>query len=102
MQDNDFRVSVLLTMQISLLGAVGPDVRSVLCRWSSSEIRVRAVFDGPIREDDAEVMCEVETEMIASFPYHDISVICERFDAPQLISRLVDEGAVFARLEASV
>ena len=101
MQDNDLRRSVLLTMQVALLGAVGPDVRKILCRWNASEIRVRAVFDGPIHEDDAEAMNEVETEMMASFPGHDISVVCERHDAPLEIPRRDDEQAVFARLEAS-
>lgn len=100
MQDSDLRVSVLLTMQIALLGAVGPNVRKILCRWNASEIMVRAVFDGPIREDDAEVMLEVETEIMASFPGHDISLVCERHDAPQPIPRRDDEQAVFARLEA--
>ena len=102
MQDNDLRVSVLLAMQVALLGAVGPDVRKILCRWNASEIRARAVFDGPIREGDAEVMLEVETEMMASFPRHDISLVCERHDAPQPISRRDDEQAVFARLEVSI
>jgi len=101
MQDNDLRVGVLLTMQVALLGAVGPDVRKVLCRWNASEIRVRAVFNGPIREDDAEVMLEVETEMMASFPNHDISLVCERHDAPQPVPMRDGERAVFARREVS-
>ena len=101
MKDNDVRISVLLTMQVALLGAVGPDVREVLCRWSASEISIRAVFDGPVREDDAEAMLEVETEMMASFPGHDISLVCERCDAPQAILMRDGEQAVFARLEAS-
>lgn len=102
MHENDLRIAVLLTMQVALLGAVGPDVRKVLCRWNASEIRVRAVFDGPIREDDAEVMLEVETEMMASFPSHDVSLVCERHDAPQRIPIRDDERAVFARLEAFI
>jgi len=100
MQDNDFWVSVLLTMQVALLGAIGLHVRKVLCRWNASEIRIRAVFDGPIREEDAEAMLVVETEMIASFPDQDISLVCEQCDAPQPILRCDDEQAVFARLEA--
>ena len=100
MQDNDFRVSVLLTMQVALLGVVGRHVRKVLCRWNASEIRIRVVFDGSIREDNAEAMLVVETEMIAGFPDHDISLVCERCDAPQPILRCDYERAVFARLEA--
>ena len=102
MQDNDFRISVLLTMQVALLGAVGPHVRKVLCRWTVSEIGIRAVFDGRIREDDTESMRVVETEMMASFPNHGISLVCERLDAPQPVPRGDNELAVFARLEAFV
>lgn len=101
MQDEELRVSVLLTMQVALLGAVGPDVRKVLCRWDVSKIRIRAVFDGPIREADADVMSEVETEIMASFPSHDISLVCERLDFPQPILMHDGERAVFARIEVS-
>ena len=101
MQANDLRVAVLLTIQAALLGAIGPDVRKILCRWNVSEIRVRAVFDDPISEDDAELMSVVETEIMAGFPSHDISLVCERHDAPQPIPGRDDERAVFARLEAS-
>ena len=100
MQDNDFRISVLLTMQVALLGAIGPHVRKVLCRWNASEIRIRTVFDGPVCEDDTEAMLVVETEMIASFPDQDIPLVCERCDAPHPILRCDDERAVFARLDA--
>jgi hypothetical protein len=99
MQDNDLRVAVLLTMQVALLGAIGPHVREVLCRWNASEIRIRAVFDGPIPEDDAEAMSVVETEMMASFTGHDISLVCERCDTSQPVLRYNDEHTVFARLE---
>lgn len=101
MEENDLRVAVLLTMQAALLGAIGPDVRKISCRWNASEVKVRAVFDGPISEDDAEFMSVVETEMMANFPNHDISLVCERHDAPQPIPRCDDERAVFARQEAS-
>lgn len=75
-------------------------MRKVLCRWNTSEIGIRAVFDGPIREDDAEAMLVVETEMIASFSDQDISLVCEKCDAPQPVLGCDDEKAVFARLEA--
>lgn len=46
-------------------------------------------------------MSVVETEIMAGFPSHDISLVCERHDAPQPIPGRDDERAVFARLEAS-
>ena len=99
MQDNDLRIGVLLTMQVALLGAIGPHVRKVLCRWNARDIRIRAVFDGPIHEDEADAMLVVETEMLASFIGHDISLVCERCDTPQPVLSCDDEHTVFARLE---
>lgn len=101
MKANDLRASVLLGMQVALLGCIGCGVRKVLCRWNEREIRARAIFDGEIREEDEEAMREAETELMASFPQHDISITCERYDVPQVIPRKDDEYAVFARLESA-
>ena len=87
----DLRASVLLGMQVALLGCIGCGVRKVLCRWNDQEIRVRAVYDGEIREADIDAMLEAETEIMASFPNHDVSIKCERCDAPLQIPRLEGE-----------
>lgn len=100
MKSNDLRVSVLLGMQIALLGCIGCGVRKVLCQWDEHEIKGRVIFDGEIREEDAEAILEAETEMMASFPHHDVSLTCERCDVPQVIPRGDNEYAVFARLES--
>lgn len=76
-------------------------MRKVLCRWNASEIGIRAVVDGPIHEDDAKAILVVETEMIVSFSDQDISLVCEKCDAPQPVLRCDDEQSVFARLEHS-
>lgn len=99
MKANDLRASVLLGMQVALLGCIGCGVRKILCRWNDHEIRARAIFDGEIREEDAEAMLDAETEIMASFPNHDVSITCERCDAPLAIPRVDGEFAVFARLE---
>jgi hypothetical protein len=99
MKANDLRASVLLGMQVALLGCIGCGVRKILCRWNDQEIRARAIFDGEIPEEDAEAMLEAETEIMASFPDHDVSITCERCDAPLPIPRVDGEYAVFARLE---
>jgi hypothetical protein len=59
-------------MQIVLLTALGPDVRKILCTWNASEITVHAFFDGAIREDDADAMLEIETDMMAGRLHRDI------------------------------
>jgi hypothetical protein len=70
MDDDELRVAVLLSMQLALLGCVGPTLRLVACRWSECVIEARAVFDGEISEEDRETMSEVETELMAHFPHH--------------------------------
>ena len=97
--ENKLRASVLLTLQSALLGAIGPAVRKVTCSWNAKEIRIRAVFDGQIGEDDAQAMLVTETEVMASFPDHDVSLVYERCDAPGSVVMHADEQAVFARLE---
>lgn len=67
MKENDLRATVLLGVQVALLGCIGLGIRKVLCRWNDSEIRVRAIFDGEIREEDAEAMLEAETENHGQF-----------------------------------
>ena len=99
MKVNDLRASVLLGMQVALLGCIGCGVRKILCRWDDREIKARAIFDGEIHEEDVEAMLEAETEIMASFPNHEVSITCERCDAPLVIPRGDGEYAVFARLE---
>ena len=100
MNDNDLRVAVLVSIQRALLGNLGTRVRLVTCRWSKHDINVRAVFDGEIPDDEAAAMSVAETEMMADFPGHDVSLTCERCDAPQNIPREADECAVFRRFES--
>jgi hypothetical protein len=76
---NDLRTAVLLSIQRALLGNLGTRVRLVTCRWSEHDIKMRAVAD---------------------FPDHDVSLTCERYDAPQNIPREADEYAVFRRFES--
>lgn len=52
MQANNLRVAVLLTIQAALLGAIGPDVRKILCRWNVSEIRVACTASLNMTIDD--------------------------------------------------
>ena len=71
----------------------------VACHWNEFSIMARAVFDGEVRDEDRELMSEVETEMMAHFPHHQVLVKCERCDVPQLIDAEAPESRVFHRLE---
>jgi len=96
---NDVRTAVLLSIQRALLGNLGTHVRLVTCQWSKHDIKVRAVFDGEIPEDEADAMSVAETEMMADFPDYDVSLTFERCDTPHDIPRKADEYAVFRRFE---
>ena len=97
---NDMRIAVLLSMQRALLGNLGTRVRLVTCRWSKQDIKIRAIFDGEILDDEAAAMSAAETEVMADFPDHDVSLTFERCNAPQNIPREADEYAVFRRFES--
>jgi hypothetical protein len=62
------RISVLLSVQRALLGAVPSSLRAVACDWTNDLIVLRFIFDGPIDEQDAESMNAVCTEVMADFP----------------------------------
>ena len=100
MKPSDLRVSVLLGMQRALLGCIGPAVRKIMCRWNEREVLARVVFDGEKGKVDAEAMSEAETEMMADFPNHTVSLKLERCDSPAKITQSRDEQTVFSRLES--
>ena len=100
MSDVSLRVSVLLSVQRALLGAIGPSVRAVLCCWTTASINVRVVFDGPISEHDLETMSIVETEVISDFPDCDVRVLCVRIDQVRPIELDASEVVVFRRQES--
>jgi len=68
MTSSDMRVRVLLSVQRALLGHIGIAVRAIVCRRAKDKVHVRTVFDGEIKDDDAEAMSEAETEVLADFP----------------------------------
>ncbi|TBA35195.1 hypothetical protein ELH63_29860 (plasmid) [Rhizobium ruizarguesonis] len=99
LEKTELRVRVLLAVQQSLLGSVGPNLRAVTCSWSSSDVRVRAIFDLALSESDKEDMSEVETEIMSHFPDQDVAVSCTRVDAPAIIRADPKEVFVFKRRE---
>lgn len=95
----ELRIRVLLTVQVSLLGAVGPNLRAVTCSWSSSDIRICAIFDLDISDIDVECMSNVETEIMSHFPNYEVKVNCVQTDAPSVIDIGPREVFVFKRRE---
>ncbi|UXH76537.1 hypothetical protein [Roseateles amylovorans] len=99
MNEISLRVSVLLSVQRALLGAISPRVRAVLCSWEAAAIKVRAVFDGPVADSDVESMSIVETELVSDFPDFDVGVLCVRIDGGGSICLELGEVFVFRRKE---
>ena len=74
-------------------------MRAVTVGWTSSEITVRALFDGPVDEDDKESIECVGTEIIAAFPDLQVAVEVLRVDAPESMDAYQLNAWVFMRKE---
>jgi hypothetical protein len=85
MADTADRVSIILSVNRALLGAVSSSLRSVQVEWNEKEIDLYCYFDGLISEDAAEDMSVVAAEVAADFPGHTVNDHCIRIDFPQKI-----------------
>lgn len=94
-----FRRDVLLTTQVAMLGEISAAVRAVTVGWDGNEIRLRAIVEGEPSEEDVESMEAVGTEIIASFPEHQIDVEVMRLDAPAPIAPHNLKAWAYARKE---
>ena len=93
------RRAVLLTAQVALLGEVSTAVRGITLGWTSQKILLRAVFEGEVQDDDRESMDCVATEILASFPNHEVDFECIRDDAPESLGPHFLMAWVFVRKE---
>ena len=99
-EEIELRRAVLLTTQVALLGEVSSSVRAIALEWSPNKIQLRVVFDGEIGEDDRESMECVGTEILASFPNHELNVECVRLDAPGPLNTLCLLAWAYMRKES--
>jgi len=76
------RRDVLLTFQIALLGMVDKHLRGVTVSWDECRIEGVLLYDGALGDIEEETASDVEAEIIASFPEHEVSVASRRCDAP--------------------
>lgn len=72
----ELRISVLLSIQRALLGAITPNIRGIACAWNKSKITIYCYFDGEITEEDEDSMDCVATEVIADFLEHTVDLQC--------------------------
>jgi hypothetical protein len=88
-----------VTTQVALLGEISPNVRGIAIDWNNTDIHLRAIFDGEPNEDDIDSMECAGTEIIASFPEHEIRVELIRKDTPLLIEENRLKAWVYRRKE---
>jgi hypothetical protein len=80
--DIRLRHDVLLGFQVALLGMVTPSLRGVTVAWDEGSITGRLFYDGELADDADETASDVEAEIAASFPEHEVVITAERYDAP--------------------
>jgi len=95
----ELRQRVLLVFQVALLGLVTPTLRGVTVGWDDRRIRARFFFDGPTGETEREACSDIEAEVLASFPGHEVEVTAERLDAPQDLAPGILGAWVYRRKE---
>ena len=99
MNENEFRIEVLLRLQVALLGEIPPALRGITYDWDQDKIVVHCYFDGEIAEEDRESMEDVVAEVIASFPEHEVILDCIRKDIPEPLNPLTLKAWVYHRRE---
>ena len=97
--DLQLRRDVLLTFQVALLGMVGPSLRGVTVSWADRKIVGRLLFDGEVGADERECASDVEAEIAASFPDHEIEVTAGRCDFPEPVNERGLTAWVYRRKE---
>ena len=98
-EDVDFRHGVLLAFQVSLLERVTSPLRGVTVGWEERSIWANLLFDGEIGDDEFETSMDVEAEVAASFPEHDVCVRPLRLDAPEPLNPEALKAWVYRRKE---
>ena len=99
-KDNfELRRDVLLTFQVAFLGMVLPTLRGVIVGWDSNRIYARCYYDGMVGDAEVEIASDVEAEIMASFPEHDVEVTVERCDVPKMLKYSTSEAWTYKRKE---
>ncbi len=80
--NSELRQRVLLCFQVALLGMIGPNLRAVTVSWDDRAINGVLYFEGELSEQAVEDASDIEAEVMASFPEHEVSVVAQRCDSP--------------------
>jgi hypothetical protein len=100
MNSLETRARILLSMQVALLGMVTPKMRAVLIGWHEPQMVFRVIFDSClVTSEQADLVNELETEMIAHFPGWEIQGLAVPLEQAHQVSASLNEVLVFRRAE---
>lgn len=84
MTEKEISISVRLSCQRALLGAITPNVRLVTIGWDGLKLfKLKAYFASEPSEDEIEDFNVVSTEVISDIPFENDQVECIFSDAPK-------------------
>ena len=69
------RSNVLIAFQVALLGMITSSLRGVTVNWDSMKITAEFFYDCDIGDEEFEITNDIEGEICASFPDHEVKVI---------------------------
>ena len=97
---SDRKTSVLLAMQLALLGEISCRIRAITVIFELSSICFVCFCDGEIDADDQAAMWCIDTELVAMFPENQrVTHVLTRLDAPTRIPRDSNAHFVYLRKE---
>lgn len=94
-------LGVKIAMQGALLEKITPSLRAVCLDCAARGLHVRAIFDGEVDDESAELIGIAETELMAATPQYEDRYVLEivRWDAPQSLAEVQVGDWVFRRAE---
>ena len=87
-----FRTEVLLSVQRALWGNVTPHMRAIAVGWEGGVVRARFLLDREPREEDLEIISDVEGYVIADFPTRTPMAFTAQYDVDKPLKHLPGEG----------
>ncbi len=95
----NLRSDVLIAFQVALLGMITPSLRGVTVNWDSVKINAEFFYDCEIGDEEFETTNDIEGEICASFPNHEVKVTAYRLDFPDDLNSKTLKAWVYRRKE---
>lgn len=93
------RITLLLSCQRALLGAITENIRGITAALDGDVIRLRFIHEGDLSEEGRDRLEVVATEVVADFNDRDIEVSYMRADPPAKVEPYKLDDWVYKRYE---